>query len=133
MQPQLIADAIRTDVDLDINWYAEQDDIREAYNALRERLSNAGIIILMNGIVGNNTHRKLNIEEFRAITLTDEYAPLIFINSNDTQSGKLFSFKTILRGKYSEKSIYAIYIRIISRDTQKQMITPDREQGKQTK
>jgi len=45
----------------------------------------------MNGIVGNNTSRHLSIEEFRAFTLIDEYAPLIFINSADSKGGKIFS------------------------------------------
>lgn len=35
----------------------------------------------MSGIVGNNTHRPLSIDEFRAFSITDDYAPLIFIKS----------------------------------------------------
>jgi len=46
---------------------------------------------MMSGIVGNNTHRALDNSEFRAFTLIDDYAPLIFINSNDSEGGKLFS------------------------------------------
>ena len=46
---------------------------------------------MMNGIVGNNTHRPLAIDEFRAFALVDNYAPLVFINSNDSTSGRLFS------------------------------------------
>ncbi len=40
------------------------------------------------GVVGSNTRRKLDIEEFRGFMLYDEYAPLIFINANDSISGK---------------------------------------------
>src|SRR5699024_10567029 len=54
-------------------------------------LSENGIMIMQNGIALNNTHRPLNINEFRAFTLIDEFAPLIFINSLDTQNGKAFS------------------------------------------
>ena len=46
---------------------------------------------MMSGIVGNNTHRPLNIEEFRAFALINKWAPLVFINSADSQGGKLFS------------------------------------------
>lgn len=46
---------------------------------------------MVNGVVGHNTHRPLSIQEFRAFTLLDEYAPLIFINTNDSPNGKLFS------------------------------------------
>lgn len=46
---------------------------------------------MMSGIVGNNTHRPLDINEFRAFAMVDDLVPLIFINSNDSVSGKLFS------------------------------------------
>ena len=52
---------------------------------------NIGILVMVNGVVGQNTHRPLSIQEFRAFTLLDEYAPLIFINSKDSPNGKLFS------------------------------------------
>jgi Zn-dependent peptidase ImmA (M78 family) len=45
----------------------------------------------MNGIVRENTHRPLSIDEFRAFTIVDEYAPLIFINAADSPDGRLFS------------------------------------------
>lgn len=46
---------------------------------------------MMNGIVRGNTHRPLDVNEFRAFTIIDEYAPLIFINANDSINGRLFS------------------------------------------
>lgn len=46
---------------------------------------------MMNGIVGANTHRALNVSEFRAFTLIDAYAPLIFINAADSERGRVFS------------------------------------------
>ena len=46
---------------------------------------------MMSGIVGNNTHRPLDINEFRAFAMVDDLVPLIFINSNDSVSGRLFS------------------------------------------
>src|SRR5699024_8633089 len=39
----------------------------------------------------NNTHRPLHLNEFRAFTLVDEYATLIFINTLDSNNGKTFS------------------------------------------
>jgi len=41
--------------------------------------------------VNGNTHRQLNIDEFRAFTLVDEFAPLIFINGRDSWAGRVFS------------------------------------------
>ena len=46
---------------------------------------------MMNGIVGKNTHRVLDVNEFRAFAMVNEWAPLIFINGADSAGGKLFS------------------------------------------
>lgn len=73
------------------NWYKNTHNSGESFNQLREAISNAGVIVMRNGIVGYNTHRPLNIDEFRAFSLIDPYAPLIFINSNDSNNGELFS------------------------------------------
>src|SRR5699024_637932 len=58
---------------------------------LRNKLSQRGITVMQNGIALNNTHRPLDLNEFRAFTLVDEYAPLIFINTLDSNNGKTFS------------------------------------------
>lgn len=86
-----LANRIRSDLDLPTNWYEMTKDADESFKLLREKCEAAGIIIMMSGIVGNNTRRSLNIEEFRAFTLVDEFAPLIFINATDTMNGRLFS------------------------------------------
>ena len=66
-------------------------------------MSDNGVIVMRNGVVGSNTRRKLNINEFRAFTLINAYAPLIFINACDTHNARLFSllheFAHVLLGK----------------------------------
>ncbi len=98
---------IRGILGIEDNWSTTQKTANESFNYLRNRISEIGVIIMMNGVVGNNTHRALSLEEFRAFTLIDEYAPLIFINSNDSYNGRLFSlvheFVHILIG---ESSLY---------------------------
>jgi hypothetical protein len=86
-----VANTIREELKLELNWFADFRNAKEAFNSLRNTIADLGVIVMMNGIVGNNTHRTLNVSEFRAFTLTDPYAPLIFINSRDTDNGKVFS------------------------------------------
>ena len=86
-----IANKMREDMELQEDWYCDMQDSWNSFKYLRSIMEDQGILVMLNGVVGQNTHRSLAIEEFRAFTLIDEYAPLIFINSNDSSNGKLFS------------------------------------------
>jgi Zn-dependent peptidase ImmA (M78 family) len=86
-----IAASIRSITGLSEDWYAQSTDIKASFNILRNCFEKLSILVLQNGVVAQNNFRKLDIEEFRAFTLIDDYAPLIFINNNDTPGGKLFS------------------------------------------
>ncbi|GAA0485912.1 ImmA/IrrE family metallo-endopeptidase [Alkalibacterium sp. m-11] len=83
-----IASDIREVLGLSIDWNQKVD---RPYNVLTDYLNKVGILVFKNGIVKSNTHRNLNLEEFRAFVLIDEYAPLIFINAKDSQTAQLFS------------------------------------------
>lgn len=86
-----IAKCIRKDLGLSVRWYEKCSNASDAFYKIRNLLEQCGILVIMSGIVGKNTHRSLNINEFRAFAMTNEWAPLIFINSADSLGGRLFS------------------------------------------
>ena len=76
---------------LDEKWFEQQKNTAEAFKYLRNMFEENGILVMQNGIVKLNTNRKLSLDEFRGFFLYDEYAPLIFLNSNDSYAGKIFT------------------------------------------
>lgn len=72
-------------------WQTNKRNAYDCFNYLREKIEGLGILVMMSGIVGNDTNRTLSVSEFRAFALKDDYTPLIFINRNDTDNGLLFS------------------------------------------
>jgi len=76
---------------LNHGWADEQDTWEGALRMLRQSVEALGILIFFNGIVGNNTHRKLDPSEFRGFVLVDDYAPLLFVNAADAKAAQMFT------------------------------------------
>jgi Predicted Zn peptidase len=87
----VIVNRIRRDLEFDDAWYEKSKDAREAFNYIRRQLEVCGVVVMMSGIVGKNTHRALDVDEFRAFAMVDDWAPLIFINTADSNGARLFS------------------------------------------
>ena len=86
-----VADGMREALALEPDWASGNSTWGAALRFLRSRIEEVGVLVFINGIVGNNTHRKLDPDEFRGFALIDEYAPLIFINNADYTSAQMFT------------------------------------------
>ena len=86
-----IADIAKELLGLEEKWYKKVKDTEAAFKYIRNKMENIGILVMQNGVVGMNNYRKLDINEFRAFLLYDDIAPIIFLNSLDSKTGRIFS------------------------------------------
>lgn len=89
--PENTAEKIREALELSAGWASGQNTWTDALTELRHLIKQAGILVAVSGIVGNNTHRKLDPNEFRGFVLVDDYAPLVFINGADFKAAQMFT------------------------------------------
>lgn len=89
--PQRVAQEMQRTLGLNQNWAAEQPTWIRSLRELVSRMEDVGILVVVNGVVGNNTHRKLDPAEFRGFVLVDEYAPLVFVNGADSRAAQMFT------------------------------------------
>ncbi len=87
---EIVAD-IRQTLGLHIEWARAHQTWQAALDHLTKKVEDVGIIIVFNGVVENNTSRRLKVEECRGFVLVDEMAPFMFINNSDAKAAQLFT------------------------------------------
>lgn len=85
------AASIRRALGFDIKEPRQARTWTEALHRFIEQADALGVLVMVNGIVGNNTHRKLDPDEFSGFALSDKLAPLVFINDADTEAAQMFT------------------------------------------
>jgi Zn-dependent peptidase ImmA (M78 family) len=89
--PNSVAAKIKGVLNMTNNWAQGQATWTDALRAMRIAIEEVGILVVINGVVGNNVYRKLDTKEFRGFVLCDEYAPLIFVNGADAKAAQMFT------------------------------------------
>ncbi len=86
-----IVQDIRTVLRLPENWACAFSTWTDALNHLVLTIEDKGIIVSFNGVVENNGHRKIPVDECRGFVLVDDIAPFMFINNADFKSAQMFT------------------------------------------
>lgn len=85
------AESIRRAIGFDMERRSTFRSWEAAFRQLIDLIEDAGILVSVNGIVGADTHRALDPDEFGGFALVDDYAPLIFVNAADTKAAQIFT------------------------------------------
>ena len=86
-----IVNDIRKTLDLKPNWASKHPTWERTLDFLTYKIEEKGIIVTFNGVVENNTKRKIDVSECRGFVLVNKLAPFLYINSADTKAAQMFT------------------------------------------
>lgn len=86
----IVAD-IRKTLDLNPEWANDFPTFEDTLNFITKKIEEVGIMINFNGVVENNTHRVIPVDECRGFVLVNEMVPFMFVNAADAKAAQLFT------------------------------------------
>lgn len=91
MEPQRVAADMRAVLGFDMDARRGCATWSDALRLFIRQADQAGILVMVSGVVLNNNRRHLDTDEFRGFALSDRLAPLVFINGADTKAAQMFT------------------------------------------
>ena len=89
--PETVAARMREALGFDLAARRECPTWTEALRMFIRQADDAGVLVMVSGVVMSNTHRRLDSGEFRGFALSDPFAPLVFVNGADTKAAQMFT------------------------------------------
>lgn len=89
--PEAVAQRLRETLGLSVEARRRLPTWTEALRQLIAKAEDAGVMVMVSSVVGANSHRKLDVGEFRGFALADGLAPLIFLNGADSKAAQMFT------------------------------------------
>jgi Zn-dependent peptidase ImmA (M78 family) len=89
--PEAVAQRLRETLGLSAEARRQSPTWTDALRQLIAKAEEAGVMVMVSSVVGSNSHRKLDVGEFRGFALADDLAPLIFLNGADSKAAQMFT------------------------------------------
>lgn len=90
-RPEAVAQRLRDTLGLSTEARRQLPTWTDALRQLIAKAEDAGVMVMVSSVVGSNSHRKLDVGEFRGFALADDLAPLIFLNGADSKAAQMFT------------------------------------------
>lgn len=89
--PETVVQRMRETLGLSTEARRQLSSWTEALRQLIAKAEDTGVMVMASSIVGSNSHRKLDVGEFRGFVLADDLAPLVFLNGADSKAAQMFT------------------------------------------
>jgi Zn-dependent peptidase ImmA (M78 family) len=86
-----VAGNMRLMLGIDDNFRRECASWQQFLTSFVRSSEDAGVLVMRNSIVRHEVRRGLNPQEFRGFAISDDLAPLVFINAADAKAAQIFT------------------------------------------